>query len=567
MTKDKIYRVVSVFRLVLLVLLFVLPSLSYASTNVSILYGWNGTNFVPVQITSEGAIKMDINMTQAVGIVPKVNNTYDLGSLSRLWANLYVRSIRGGSGPLSLFANGNEVITILTSGNVGIGTTTPQTRLDVAGAANITGDLLVSNVSILTRQGSDNTTLTSLIGTKVNLTQLGSYETTTAQSADNTTLSNRIGAQETKQSADNTTLSDRFSGTMPAGDNTTLTALLGQKLNLTGGNVSGAINLATSSGNVGIGTTTPEQKLTVIGTANITEGVITPNVTFSDGSMQTSASIGTNVSLLYGMNESSASQPIALRVDSSGALKMAVSSGTGTGWSKSGANVFLNNIGDRVGIGTTTPTTALEVSGHINSTGTLSNSTFSGDVRILGTLYGGSPVKIAGGLNVINGNITFTNGNVISVTEYVIQSGGSTRLFINETTGNVGIGTTNPTFKLDVNGVINASGLLINGTAMTSGSTSLPAANITAGTFGSGLFTFPNGLNITQGGLLVNGNVGIGSAAPASTLEINGTVRITPTATGTCNAAVEGSIFYNITEKHMYMCNSTNWLRLDNTYI
>src|SRR3989344_872601 len=328
MTKDKIYRVVSVFRLVLLVLLFVLPSLSYASTNVSILYGWNGTNFVPVQITSEGAIKMDINMTQAVGIVPKVNNTYDLGSLSRLWANLYVRSIRGGSGPLSLFANGNEVITILTSGNVGIGTTTPQTRLDVAGAANITGDLLVSNVSILTRQGSDNTTLTSLIGTKVNLTQLGSYETTTAQSADNTTLSNRIGAQETKQSADNTTLSDRFSGTMPAGDNTTLTALLGQKLNLTGGNVSGAINVATSSGNVGIGTTTPEQKLTVIGTANITEGVITPNVTFSDGSMQTSASIGTNVSLLYGMNESSASQPIALRVDSSGALKMAVSSGT-----------------------------------------------------------------------------------------------------------------------------------------------------------------------------------------------------------------------------------------------
>ncbi|HIG96719.1 MAG TPA: hypothetical protein HA230_00005, partial [Candidatus Aenigmarchaeota archaeon] len=32
-------------------------------------------------------------------------------------------------------------------------------------------------------------------------------------------------------------------------------------------------------------------------------------------------------------------------------------------------------------------------------------------------------------------------------------------------TDNVGIGTANPTFKLDVNGVINASGLLINGSA------------------------------------------------------------------------------------------------------
>ena len=495
MTKDKIYRVRSLRITVALLLLFVIPSLTYAanSNNVSILYGWNGTNYVPVQITSDGAIKMDINLTQTVGINPKVNNTYDLGSLSRLWANLYVRSVRGGSGPLSFFANGNEVITLLASGNVGIGTTTPQTRLDVEGGGNFTGDVLVSNVSILTRQSSDNATLAGSIGTKVNLTQLGSYELGTAHTSDNTTLA----------------------------------ALLGQKLNLTGGNVSGAINLATTSGNVGIGTTTPGQQLTVIGTANITGGVIAPNVTFGDGTIQVSASTGTNISMLYGMNESSTSQPIAVKVDSSGALKMAISGGTGIGWGRSGSNIFLTSSGDSVGIGTTTPASKLHVAGDMNVTGVVyanvlnvsgTNSTFSGDVRIFGTLYGGSPVKVAG-LNVTDGNLFVTGA------------------------------------------------LVVNNTLITSsGSTSLPAANITAGTFGSGLFTFPSGLNITQGGLLVNGNVGIGTVVPGATLEVNGTIKMTPRESATCDAAGEGSLFYNITDKHFYGCNSTEWLRIDTTY-
>jgi hypothetical protein len=35
------------------------------------------------------------------------------------------------------------------------------------------------------------------------------------------------------------------------------------------------------------------------------------------------------------------------------------------------------------------------------------NTTFTGDVQILGKLYGGSPVKIAGGLDVISGNSNF----------------------------------------------------------------------------------------------------------------------------------------------------------------
>jgi hypothetical protein len=47
------------------------------------------------------------------------------------------------------------------------------------------------------------------------------------------------------------------------------------------------------------------------------------------------------------------------------------------------------------------------VNGTANFTGTLTNTTFVGDVQIIGRLYGGSPVKIAGGLDVLSGNSSF----------------------------------------------------------------------------------------------------------------------------------------------------------------
>ena len=50
-----------------LLALFIVAPTHAATTNVSILYGWNGTNFVPVQVTAGGAIKTDINRHLAHG--------------------------------------------------------------------------------------------------------------------------------------------------------------------------------------------------------------------------------------------------------------------------------------------------------------------------------------------------------------------------------------------------------------------------------------------------------------------------------------------------------------------
>lgn len=74
----------------------------------------------------------------------------------------------------------------------------------------------------------------------------------------------------------------------------------------------------------------------------------------------------------------------------------------------------------------------LRITGNLNVTGNL---------QVVGNITGGSPVKIKNGLNVIN-------------------ESGSSQLYVNVTSGNVGIGTTTPTEKLEVNGGISTTTLL-----------------------------------------------------------------------------------------------------------
>ncbi|MEK6887528.1 MAG: hypothetical protein AABX14_01135, partial [Candidatus Aenigmatarchaeota archaeon] len=146
-------------------------------------------------------------------------------------------SVQEGTGTGWTRVSGNIYPTTL-SDKVGIGTATPSYSLDVAGNANITQTLLVMGVNVTGRQSSDNTT-----------------------------LQNWINGLSTTQSS----------------DNGTLLALLGQKLNLTGGTLSGSLSgttgtfanglnvtaggLIVSAGNVGIGTTGPGAKLSIYGTS------------------------------------------------------------------------------------------------------------------------------------------------------------------------------------------------------------------------------------------------------------------------------------------------------------
>ena len=123
------------------------------------------------------------------------------------------------------------------------------------------------------------------------------------------------------------------------------------------------------------------------------------------------------------------------------------------------------------------------MTGQLNGTSALftENATFEKDVIIEGTLYGGSPVKIAGGLIVDGGNVNispdynFTSGyytilNEVGsyLDELLITAKGAIRymdenetvdvMFLNVTSGYVGIGTITPSATLNVVGDMNITG-------------------------------------------------------------------------------------------------------------
>ncbi|GAG20729.1 unnamed protein product, partial [marine sediment metagenome] len=124
-------------------------------------------------------------------------------------------------------------------------------------------------------------------------------------------------------------------------------------------------------------------------------------------------------------------------------------------WDLSGSDIYNNNSGN-VGIGTSSPSEALEVSGNIVLWGDLSMNggqiTFIGDANDPSGVPSWGQVKQA----IIDGS-----GG----------SGGSTHWDLsgsniyNNNSGNVGIGTTSPAVKLDVSGSVNITENLLEATS------------------------------------------------------------------------------------------------------
>ncbi len=144
----------------------------------------------------------------------------------------------------------------------------------------------------------------------------------------------------------------------------------------------------------------------------------------------------------------------------------------------SAEDVFNGTFGASVGNGLYTFPDNLSVQDHIHVQGILENSTFDGDVTIKGTLYGASPLKVAGGMNV-SGNSLFNN------------------IFVDNCVGcPIGFGKKgirpwlfNDTFNMSFNEThLNLSILNVVGAH----TTTLPADNITNGTFGAGNYRFPD---------------------------------------------------------------------------
>ena len=60
------------------------------TTNVTILYAWNGSEFAPMQIDGTGALKTTLNLTESIGLFPRQDATYDIGKASMRWGKIFL---------------------------------------------------------------------------------------------------------------------------------------------------------------------------------------------------------------------------------------------------------------------------------------------------------------------------------------------------------------------------------------------------------------------------------------------------------------------------------------------
>jgi hypothetical protein len=296
-----------------------------------------------------------------------------------------------------------------------------------------------------------------------------------------------------------------------------------------------------STGNVGIGTTTPSGKFVISGSiGDVIFGSTGSDVNFTRAGINYLTAQDASGSLQFRTGGSNT----RLNIDSTG------------NFSVNSNQLYVQQSSGNVGIGTTTPSTKLSVaSGHISV-----DNTYSMQFRDNLGANTGLDIRVNSSNTAILKTGT-TDGNGLAITS----------------TGNVGIGTTNPGTPLHVftglsgftgfsdvtNGSIafgnsNASdpsptiygrsnsvqGLRLIG--LTSDSNTTGDINFDArendntnfATLTSSAFRFTRfGTDLVN--ILRNGNVGIGTTSPATTLDVNGTIRGTGSIPPSSGAGVE----------------------------
>ncbi|MES2668790.1 MAG: hypothetical protein V4644_03835, partial [Patescibacteria group bacterium] len=414
-------------------------------------------------------------------------------------------------------------LTILSTGNLGVGTTSPSAKLSVAGTTMISGiATFLSGINVNAE------TFTDFTG--FGLTNVGGVLTVSTSSLGLGTVGSGTTGQFPYYAANGTTL--------------TATSSLSIATNGT----------VTASGNLNV-----NGVLDVGGILNSSSFFVGNNVSLA-GYLEANGAIVTDASFLGIGTGGAASPDYSFQGDTQTGMFRAT---TGTiGFSAQGTERMRISSNGNVGIGTTSPYAKLSVAGTIVGANfvstTTATSTFGGGIDLATGCFavGGVCVGSGGGSGTVNTGTTgqfpyyAANGTALTATSSLFLA----------TSGNVGVGSTSPTQRLSVTGSGSFSGGLGVGGAVpneilfgqpmvlnVAGYSNLGGFRINAADGQNSIFSNINGTmgftnnigfpitfssyNVVGGANpelvridTTTGNVGIGTTSPYAKLSVNGTI-------------------------------------------